>query len=36
VGAKVLRLPPEFNVDSQNGLVGELKTLLGVNAIVAA
>jgi hypothetical protein len=36
VGAKVLRLPPEFNVDSRNGLVGELKTLLGVNAIVAA
>jgi DNA polymerase-3 subunit alpha len=36
VGAKVLRLPPEFNVDSQNGLVGELKTLLGANAIVAA
>jgi DNA polymerase-3 subunit alpha len=36
VGAKVLRLPPEFNVDSRNGLVGELKTLLGANAIVAA
>jgi DNA polymerase-3 subunit alpha len=36
VGDKVLRLPPEFNVDSRNGLVGELKTLLGANAIVAA
>jgi len=36
VGAKVLRLPPEFNVDSRNGLVGVLKTLLGANAIVAA
>ena len=35
VGGKVLRLPPEFNVDSHNGLVGELKTLLGPNAIVA-
>ncbi len=34
VGDKVLRLPPEFNVDSRNGLVGELKTLLGANAIV--
>ena len=36
VGDKVLRLPPEFNVDSRNGLVGELKMLLGANAIVAA
>jgi DNA polymerase-3 subunit alpha len=36
VGEKVLRLPAEFNVDSRNGLVGELKTLLGPNAIVAA
>jgi DNA polymerase-3 subunit alpha len=35
VGAKVLRLPPEFNVDSRNGVVGELKRLLGANAIVA-
>jgi DNA polymerase III subunit alpha len=35
VGGKVLRLPAEFNVDSRNGLVGELKTLLGPNAIVA-
>ncbi len=36
VGSKVLALPPEFNVDSRNGLVGVLKTLLGANAIVAA
>jgi DNA polymerase-3 subunit alpha len=35
VGAKVIRLPPEFNVDSRNGLVGELKMLLGAGAIVA-
>jgi DNA polymerase-3 subunit alpha len=35
VGSKVLRLPPEFNVDSRNGLVGELKMLLGPGAIVA-
>ncbi|HLG67507.1 MAG TPA: DNA polymerase III subunit alpha, partial [Acidimicrobiales bacterium] len=35
VGTKVLRLPPEFNVDSRNGLVGELKTLLGANAVLA-
>ncbi|HUA95804.1 MAG TPA: DNA polymerase III subunit alpha, partial [Acidimicrobiales bacterium] len=35
VGDKVLRLPPEFNVDCRNGLVGELKMLLGAKAIVA-
>jgi DNA polymerase-3 subunit alpha len=35
VGEKVLRLPPEFNVDSRNGLVGELRMLLGAKAIVA-
>ena len=35
VGAKVMRLPPEFNVDSRNGLVGELKMLLGAKAVVA-
>ncbi|MGH9081707.1 MAG: DNA polymerase III subunit alpha [Acidimicrobiales bacterium] len=35
VGGKVLRLPPEFNVDSRNGLVGELKWLLGAGAVVA-
>jgi DNA polymerase-3 subunit alpha len=35
LGAKLLRLPPEFNVDSRNGLVGEIKRLLGANAVVA-
>ncbi len=35
VGAKVLRLPPEFNVDCRNGLVGELKRLLGQSAVLA-
>jgi DNA polymerase-3 subunit alpha len=35
VGAKILKLPPEFNVDSRNGLVGELKVLLGAGAVVA-
>ena len=35
VGEKVLRLPPEFNVDSRNGLVGELKWLLGAGGVVA-
>src|SRR5271154_6675549 len=35
IGTKVLRLPPEFNVDSRNGLVGELKRLLGANAVLA-
>ena len=35
VGEKVLKLPPEFNVDSRNGLVGELRVLLGASAIVA-
>ena len=35
VGEKVLRLPAEFNVDSRRGLVGELRVLLGPNAIVA-
>jgi DNA polymerase-3 subunit alpha len=34
VGAKVLRLPPEFNVDCRNGLVGEVKRLLGPGAIL--
>ena len=33
VGDTVLRLPPEFNVDSQRGLIGELRVLLGPNAI---
>ncbi len=34
VGEKVLRLPPEFNVDSRHGLVGELRVLLGPNAVL--
>jgi DNA polymerase III subunit alpha len=34
VGSKVLRLPPEFNVDCRNGLVGELKRLLGQGAVL--
>ncbi|HEY3943354.1 MAG TPA: DNA polymerase III subunit alpha [Acidimicrobiales bacterium] len=34
LGSKVLRLPPQFNVDSRNGLVGELKALLGAGAVV--
>ena len=35
VGEKVLQLPPEFNVDSRNGLVGELKRLLGQSAVLS-
>jgi DNA polymerase-3 subunit alpha len=35
VGDKVLKLPPEFNVDCRNGLVGELKHLLGAGAVMA-
>jgi DNA polymerase-3 subunit alpha len=35
VGEKVLRLAPEFNVDCRNGLVGELKRLLGQSAILS-
>jgi DNA polymerase-3 subunit alpha len=35
VGAKVLRLPPEFNVDCRNGVVGELKRLLGQGAVLS-
>jgi DNA polymerase-3 subunit alpha len=35
VGEKVLRLPAEFNVDCRNGLVGELKRLLGQSAILS-
>ena len=33
VGQTVLRLPAEFNVDSRRGLLGELRVLLGPNAI---
>jgi len=35
VGEKVLQLGPEFNVDCRNGLVGELKRLLGQTAILS-
>ncbi len=34
VGDKILRLPDEFNVDDRNGLVGELRVLLGAGCIV--
>ena len=33
VGQKVLRLPPQYNADSSNGLVGELRVLLGADAL---
>ncbi len=33
VGDTVLRLPADFNVDSRRGLIGELRVLLGPNAI---
>jgi DNA polymerase-3 subunit alpha len=35
VGDKVLRLAPQFNVDCRNGLVGELKRLLGQSAVLS-
>jgi len=35
VGETVLRLPTEFRVDSRRGLVGELRVLLGPNAIAS-
>ncbi len=35
VGEKVLRLPEEFRVDSRPGLIGELRVLLGPNAVVS-
>jgi len=35
LGSKVLRLPPEFNIDPRSGLVGALRELLGANAIGA-
>jgi hypothetical protein len=34
VGTKLLQLPPQFNVDSRNGLVGEIRRLLGPAAIL--
>jgi DNA polymerase-3 subunit alpha len=35
VGEKVLRLPSEFNVDARNGLLAEVRILLGPNALLA-
>jgi DNA polymerase-3 subunit alpha len=32
---QVLRLPDEFCVDTSNGLVGELRVLLGPDALVS-
>jgi len=34
-GGKVLRLPPEFNVDPRSGLVGALKELFGTAAVAS-
>jgi hypothetical protein len=33
VGTKSIRLPPGFNVDGRNGLMGDLRTLLGPRAV---
>jgi len=33
VGEKVLKLPPQFNVNPRGGLVGALKELLGTSAV---
>ena len=35
VGEKVLRLPSEFNVDARNGLLAEVRVLLGPNSLLA-
>jgi len=35
LGEKVLRLPPQFNVDPGGGFVGGLKELFGAQAIGA-
>jgi DNA polymerase-3 subunit alpha len=35
VGQKVLRLSDEYNVDARNGLLGEIRVLLGPNALVS-
>jgi DNA polymerase-3 subunit alpha len=32
---QILRLPDEFNVDASSGLVGELRVMLGPDAIAA-
>ena len=34
VGTQIVRLPPQFNVDTTNGLAGELRMLLGADAIM--
>jgi hypothetical protein len=33
LGEKVLRLPPQFNVDPRSGIVGALKELFGTQAV---
>ncbi len=35
LGGKVLRLPPEFNVDPRSGIVGALKELFGTAAVAS-
>ena len=35
VGQKILRLPDEFNVDARNGLLAEIRELLGPNCLVS-
>ena len=35
VGDKVLKLADQFNVDSSNGLLGELRVLLGPNGLIS-
>jgi DNA polymerase III subunit alpha len=35
VGDKVLRLPERFSVDARNGLLGEVRVLLGPNAVLS-
>ena len=34
VGSQVVRLPSSFNVDTSNGLAGELRVLLGADALL--
>jgi DNA polymerase III subunit alpha len=34
VGTQIVRLPRQFNVDTSNGLAGELRVLLGADAIL--
>ncbi len=35
VGEKVLRLPPQFNVESHGGIIGALKELFGTGAVLS-